>query len=127
MTVRGLNFPQKYLQGPNVLKKLYTLASGLGKNGAFAIVGGYFFDHLRDLVTSSFDKKPFPIVLERFQKECSMVEINRCKLLLLEKKFDVVIGIGGGKVMDTGFLSLLFLFLLVIQQRQSVSLQIFRS
>lgn len=99
---RGLIFPQRYLQGPNVVpKELYNLASGLGKVGAFAIVDEFILDNMKDLITKSFEGKPLPIELVRFQKESCMTEINRCKALLLEKKYDVVIGIGGGKTMDT--------------------------
>ena len=38
---------------------------------------------------------------EYFNRECSKTEINRLVAVMNEKGCDVVIGIGGGKILDT--------------------------
>ena len=88
----------KYIQGKGELEKLYDHVHTLG-NKFFVLIDSYLYDVLGDQVKSSFNNHQAECHLEKFNGECSKVEINR--LLEVSKGFDVIIGVGGGKTLDT--------------------------
>ena len=56
---------------------------------------------VKDTVDKSFEGSQCSLVYEYFNGECSMSEINRIIKICDEKEIDVIIGIGGGKILDT--------------------------
>lgn len=92
--------PTKYIQGPDELTKLHDYIQPLAKTGAYAIVDPFILDTYEAAITGSFAGK-MPIHTRRFAGECSKVEINRIVEALCEAKCDVVVGVGGGKTLDT--------------------------
>lgn len=93
--------PGKYVQGSQALAQLYAYVADLGKNGALAIVDPFVLEHYAAQLTQSFAGKKIPIYLEEFQGECSREEIDRLAVELEENAPDVIIGVGGGKTLDT--------------------------
>lgn len=91
--------PGKYAQGAG---EIYTLAkqySELGKTKAYIIADKFIADKYRADVISSFEKSGTPYELVVFGGECSKAEIDKhCKNL---GDADVIIGLGGGKTLDT--------------------------
>lgn len=89
--------PQKYIQGYNSIKKIANFA---GKK-AFIISDEFIYNLVHSSVKKSFDEAKIPFLFEIFQGECSKNEISRLQSLSLEKEVGIIIGIGGGKTLDT--------------------------
>ena len=88
-------FPGKYIQGEDALAELRSLVELLGKKGLI-------------LASPTVKKKLLPnyncedwISIEEFQGECSKRELARLSDVMRSKKTDVLIGMGGGKTIDT--------------------------
>lgn len=91
--------PGSYVQGGGELGKLAEHYAAFGKKGAYIIVGPHVCGTYHDQIVSSFEADSLPYVLQIFGGECSQQEIDRhCALL---GSCDAVIGIGGGKTLDT--------------------------
>lgn len=91
--------PLKYVQGPGEMKNIAKYAKVFGKAGAFAISSPSMFDRYGETVKAGFGE--FPITIVKFNRECCKKEIDRLVAELKESKADVVVGIGGGKTLDT--------------------------
>ncbi len=91
--------PGSYVQGNGEINNLATYYSSLGKNGAYIVVDKFIYDNYKTEIESSFVSTNTPYKIEIFGGECCMSEINKHKEQLGEA--DVVIGIGGGKSLDT--------------------------
>lgn len=92
--------PSKYLQGAGEMGKLYTYAKDYGKK-ALILITASGYKRIGNIVESSFVGQDFEIVFDYFNGECSKEEINRLRAVVQDKNCDVVIGIGGGKILDT--------------------------
>lgn len=92
--------PSKYVQGPGEIKKLGTYASAYGKKALVLIsTGGY--RRIGEEIKKSFEDVDCGVEFDYFNGECSKTEINRLSVFMKEKAFDLVIGVGGGKIFDT--------------------------
>ncbi len=87
--------PAKYVQGPHVLNELASLVMPLG-NKALVIID----KTINEKVSIDFSDNVFKKI-ELFSGECCYEEIERLGLLVKEQSIDVVIGVGGGKVIDS--------------------------
>ena len=92
--------PGKYVQGAGEMKKLYSYAKTYGKK-ALVLITKSGYKRIGETVESSFKGTDFEIVFDYFNGECSKNEINRLVAIVREKGCDMVIGIGGGKILDT--------------------------
>lgn len=93
--------PSKYIQGAHELESLHEYFANLGNKGAYAIVDPFILDNYEDKITKGFKNNNIPISLERFNGECSKNEVDRIIKSVNEKGLDVILGIGGGKTIDT--------------------------
>ncbi|MFA7232184.1 MAG: glycerol dehydrogenase [Victivallaceae bacterium] len=91
-------FPGKYLQGPGALNELPALIKSQGKRG---LILASNTAHKQILPTCGVDWKANPIPIEPFRGECCETELARVSNLIREKKINVLVGMGGGKVIDT--------------------------
>ena len=90
-------FPGKYIQREKAVYELPQLNKLFGKKGLVIasptsmnkILPEYGIDNNHDFIK-----------VEEFQKECSEKEINRINDLIRNHKADVLVGMGGGKVID---------------------------
>jgi glycerol dehydrogenase len=91
-------FPGKYIQGEGAISLLPALVDSLGKKGliigSLSGIGRILADQGLSAELGSLDK-------EAFSGECCLSEIDRLEELVRQKKADVIIGMGGGKVIDT--------------------------
>lgn len=94
------NSPSKYIQGPNELAKLGTYVAPLGKK-ALVINTPSGVKRVGDKVAGSFEGVDAEAVYEDFNGECSEGEVNRLVEIARANGCDVVVGIGGGKTLDT--------------------------
>lgn len=92
--------PSKYVQGAGELKKLGEYAQKYGKK-ALVLITESGYKRIGDVVNTGFEGYEITPVYEYFNRECSKNEINRLVDIMNEKGCDVVIGIGGGKILDT--------------------------
>ena len=93
--------PMKYVQGPGAWERLADYAAALGAKSAYAVAGPHVMKHYWPTVEKGFTARQMPLAAHAFGGECSMAEINRIVADIHEKHSDVVIGIGGGKTLDT--------------------------
>lgn len=92
--------PGRYVQGPGAIHEIgsqikswgsKTLVLG-GKNGLASV---------RKSMENSLAKAGLEVCFESFGGECSRIEIDRITAIVKEKSIDIIIGVGGGKALDT--------------------------
>lgn len=88
--------PGKYVQGKGELRNLGTYTAALGKK-PFILVSPSGMKRVKEPIVSSFGETP--VVFEAFNGECSKNEIDR--LIGLMGDCDLIVGVGGGKILDT--------------------------
>ena len=92
--------PSKYVQAAGEMSKLGGYAEKYGKK-ALVLITSSGYRRIGDIVDASFSGRETTPVYEYFGGECSKNEINRLISVAGEKGCDVIIGIGGGKILDT--------------------------
>jgi len=92
-------FPGKYIQGYNAIDGLQEWVRRYG-NKAFIIGSPSTFDKVVPRILSAVQEST-PVIAEKFERECSDEEITRLKTIAEREACDVVVGIGGGKALDT--------------------------
>lgn len=94
------NSPSKYVQGHGELGNLYNYAKLYGKKPLIIISkGGY--KRSGATINSSFEGSESTPVYDYFNGECCKSEINRLRDVMKAENCDFVIGVGGGKILDT--------------------------
>ena len=97
-SIRKAVFPAQYIQGQGVLNDLPILISRMGSRGLILASEGVIKNILPVFADSSTTGQ---IPVERFNRECSEDELARTGRIIRETKTDVLVGMGGGKVIDT--------------------------
>lgn len=92
--------PSKYIQGANALDSIGRYVNPLGQK-ALAIADDFVTGLVGEQVTKSFAAVQGDLLLETFNGECCRVEIDRLIALAKQNQSQVIIGIGGGKTLDT--------------------------
>ena len=93
--------PSRYIQGEAVLQKLAFYVKQLGGSCAYLLADGFSVHSLGKTLPRSFLEEGAGYRLEELQGECCLPEIDRHCALLREAGCDCVVGIGGGKALDT--------------------------
>ena len=96
---RGFAGPGKYIQGPGVIEKLEKYTSKYGKHVAI-IIDGFLYATERSRLNKQYAEGSIVAFVE-FGGECSPREINLFKTAAAGISADVIVGIGGGKTLDT--------------------------
>lgn len=92
-------FPGRYVQGRDSIQRLGKELSRFGQK-CFAICTPFIFKNMLPLLQGNIQKN-IQINAEIFNRECSDEEIDRLAALSEKHKPEVVVGIGGGKTLDT--------------------------
>ncbi len=95
-----LTSPGKYVQGPGEMKKLGEYAAKYGKK-ALALITENGYRRSGADAEAGFKASGTDIVFDYFNGECCKKEIDRLIDVMKKEKCDMVIGIGGGKILDT--------------------------
>jgi len=98
---RILIAPSKYIQGSGAIDEIGKYASALGCK-ALVTGGKRALAAAQGAIESSLGKAGVGIVVEGFRGECSQTEIKRLMGVAKDNGADLVIAVGGGKVIDTG-------------------------
>lgn len=92
--------PGKYVQGAGEMKNLASYVASLGTK-FFVIISASGLKRVQDTIDASFAGGDSSVVYHTFNGECSQNEIDRLGKLMAEEGCNAVIGIGGGKILDT--------------------------
>lgn len=92
--------PGKYRQGINIFDKLGVYTRSYTTFGVLILMDQYAYQDLKKQTEDQFKKEGIRKVIKPFSGECCREEIDKLKALIKEEQLDVVIGIGGGKVID---------------------------
>jgi len=88
-------FPGKYIQGAGALSELPTLIKLFGNRGMILASRTAYEKIIPDC---EFDKS---IHCEKFNGQCCEQELSRLTEVIEKKQIDVLVGMGGGKTIDT--------------------------
>jgi len=91
-------FPGKYIQGVGAMRELPALIDALGKQGLILASPSVVN---RVLPASGIDWSAHSIPVETFRGECCEEELGRLAAILAQTHVDVLVGMGGGKTIDT--------------------------
>jgi glycerol dehydrogenase len=92
-------FPSRYVQGADALDALGAELALLGRK-ALVIEDPFVYEHLQSRLSASMHDK-LGSVTQVFGGECCDEEIERLQALGRSEQVDVIVGIGGGKTLDT--------------------------
>ncbi len=98
---RSFAGPGKYIQQAGELTRLGSHVAPLGKS-VLVLVDGFVLDHHGATIAAALETAGLTAKMERFGGECCSEEIDRISALARQMKAGVVVGIGGGKTLDTG-------------------------
>ena len=95
-------FPGKYIQGVGAIAELPGLIELLGSQGLILAAPSA---RARVLPGSGIDWSALSIPIEVFGGECTEKELSRLSEAIANTRADVLVGIGGGKTIDTAKIS----------------------
>ncbi len=99
-TTRGWGSPSRYYQGPGEFKNLCEYTQKFGKR-VFAIIDPFFFDRLDAQLKEDYAKTDSEIKTAAYSTEVTVERIDAIAESVKDFAPEVVIGIGGGKTIDT--------------------------
>ena len=92
--------PSKYVQGNGALANIGNYVKALGSK-PLILADAFVTKLVGDTVATSFHGVGIKPEFDCFNGECSRPEIDRLLARCNQTPFDVIIGIGGGKTLDT--------------------------
>ncbi len=101
--IRSAIFPGRYIQGDNALTVLGKEVLRFGKKALF-LCTPFAYENLLEKIKSNI-KDEIEVIYVKFRGECSDEEIERVTEIGKENSVDVIVGIGGGKTLDTAKVS----------------------
>ena len=91
-------FPGKYIQGEHAIAELEYYMKLLGDKGLIVASPSSFSKIFPGYNLKESDGR---ISIEKFQGECCEKELSRLSEIICRQKIDIVVGMGGGKTIDT--------------------------
>ncbi|MEC6747023.1 glycerol dehydrogenase [Marinilactibacillus sp. XAAS-LB27] len=100
MTKYVFRSPSRYIQGAGVIEELAKETEAIGQQ-PLLIADEVVWDITKEAIEASFEGSKSEYHFEQFNGEASTKEIDRISDKGKEQSADVVIGVGGGKTLDT--------------------------
>ena len=106
MQIEGVNVkkvmisPGRYVQGAGAIQDLGGYVRGLGAK-PLVIGGRHGLGGVRAEIGAGFTEEGLTACFEEFGGECCRSEIDRIGAIVRAKGIDVMVGVGGGKTLDT--------------------------
>ncbi len=97
---KSLVTPGKYYQGKDIVEHLYTYIKFIGRHFAI-LIDQVVFELVRDKIEKGFLDTDGKYEFILFNNESTESEANRIAEIVQSKNINGVIGVGGGKVIDT--------------------------
>lgn len=97
---RSVSSPKKFIIAKGLLTDPSDFVKDFGKN-AFIVCDEFFMNDVSNKTIPALQKADVKSHLEKFNLECTKVEVDRLRKIRADKGSDVIIGIGGGKTLDT--------------------------
>jgi glycerol dehydrogenase len=97
--IRTTIFPGRYVQGAGAIERLGGEVARLGST-AFLCGSPFVVDTLLPTFRAGVESE-VELAVARFNRECTEAEIDRLTGLARESGAEVVVGVGGGKLLDT--------------------------
>jgi glycerol dehydrogenase len=92
--------PGRYVQGAGSIHEIGTHIKNWGTK-ALVLGGKNGLGSVREPIENSLTKAGLTVCFEAFGGECSRSEIDRIGAIVKDKDIDIIIGVGGGKALDT--------------------------
>ncbi len=92
--------PSKYVQGKGELKNLGDFVKKLGKK-SLILISPSGAKRFGETVEKSLEENGVNLVFDHFNGECSKQEVERLQKVVKDNDCDNIIGVGGGKILDT--------------------------
>ncbi len=99
-TTRAYGGPGKYIQGPGEFKKLEEYTSQYGSK-VFVLIDKDLFDKINEMIDKVYADSESEVSFDKFTGELTLEEIERVKKNAEAQTPDIIVGIGGGKTVDT--------------------------
>lgn len=96
--IKSIIFPHRYVQGSGAIKELPNLLSRIGENVFIILdpgVKSFLNDEIAEILSS------FNIYIYDFNGESTEAEMRKCAEIIDQHSAQIVIGLGGGKALDT--------------------------
>lgn len=100
MQPRSITSPKAFLIAKGLLDQLATHIKPVGTN-ALIISDRFFVERINQHISEHFPASAIKGHLETFAGECTKAEVTRLTHLCQHNQHDVIVGIGGGKTLDT--------------------------
>jgi len=97
---RSVSSPKKFIIGQHVIKDLHRYIKDFGDN-AFLVVDEFFMDFIQNDISPCLSDNGIESTAEKFGGESSHKEIQRLKAISDAASCNVIVGIGGGKTLDS--------------------------
>ncbi|MFT0803390.1 glycerol dehydrogenase [Bacillus swezeyi] len=99
-SVKSVTSPKKFITGKRLLKNLNDYIQDFGDK-AYIICDEFILDRAKKEAGDSVQTAGNQAVFEKFNYECTQEEIERNRELAREAGANIIVGIGGGKTLDT--------------------------
>jgi len=99
-TTRGWGSPSRYIQGPGEINNLVKYTDMYGKK-VMAIIDPFFYKSLSEKLEVQYKENGSELLTYQFDREVTLQRIEAACKAAEEFKPTVVVGIGGGKTLDT--------------------------
>ncbi|MFO1446121.1 glycerol dehydrogenase [Bacillus sp. Bva_UNVM-123] len=99
-SVKSITTPKRFIVGQNLLKDLSTYTNTYGDH-AYVICDEFILERAKNEAGKSFDDAGHKSEFAKFNLQITQEEIDRHREAVKQSGANVIVGIGGGKTLDT--------------------------
>lgn len=99
--LRAFGAPHRYIQGPGAIEQLGAMATAYGAKRPFVVMDPIVAQLLRPTLEAGLGALAPQSTIASFGGECTSEEIERLSHAAAAANADLIVGVGGGKAIDT--------------------------